>query len=84
MSDCLYKRNPLGGFVGQHSKDCAIIAAHLDGEIRVNGHASHHIQYGITKEHPNGAGCLNACGSCAKRFEKRQDCTVSEGAIVAC
>lgn len=80
---CLYLRNPAGGFASQHVSTCAFVGAHLDGALRINSTATHHVQHGITREHPHGAGCLNACGRCADRFRKREGCKVTEEAILA-
>lgn len=80
--ECFQTRNPGAGFISQHTNHCALVSAHMDGEIRVNGTATHHVQYGISKDHPNGAGCLNACEKCAKKYEKRGDCIITKGAKV--
>jgi len=70
--------NPSAGFIGDHAAKCANVVAHLDGEITVNGHSTHHVQYGIAKEHQNGAGCMLVCGKCAAKYEKRNDCVITE------
>lgn len=78
--DCLFLRNPFGGGIGSHGESCARIQAHTDEEIRINAEATHHALYGVSKEHPHGSVCLNVCGSCASKAEKR-GAIVSEGVI---
>lgn len=73
---CLNIANPFGGFVGQHGKDCA--RCHQPGE---GGPATHHAQYGISREHPNGNGCMNICDRCAAKDSKKPDCQVTKGVI---
>lgn len=78
--NCLLKLNPLSGFAPQHSDLCAMWHQHMDGEVRVNGIATHHALFGVSKEHPNGSACLNVCSSCASKAEKR-GAIISEGII---
>lgn len=82
MATCFMQSNPNSGFVSQHTSNCAVIQNHLDGVIRVNGYSTHHVQYGVSKDHPNGSGCLNVCGLCANKYRKLSDCQVTEGAII--
>lgn len=80
MTNCLFRLNPHGGGVGQHTEHCSRVQEHTEGELRINGHATHHAVFGIAKDRPRGFSCMNVCGLCASKAEKR-GAEVTEGII---